>query len=349
MVQTVCAWDVGIKNLAYCVMEKRDDGTFNVDKNKWNKINLMDDENKVKLKCTHITINGKKEKPCTKDAKSYYIKDDIKYGLCTIHKKNYTAVQENINVEEDFASIQYDKKSDKVPCEYLGKEDKLCGTKSLWKHDGKSLCSAHKKTTINNLKKANSVKTDKKQNCMHVNLFILGQKLYSELNKIKEVIMNVDEVIIENQPTFINPTMKTMSALIYGYFVMVLASEKGKYPLHNVKFYAPSNKLKIKTTDDKINIKTDKKSNKSDKELITDKIKTKTKEAGGTAYKLTKDTAVKYCKYLLKDKKEMVDYIDSFTKKDDLSDAFLHGYHYLFGKAASIDSATLKELGFDSI
>jgi hypothetical protein len=259
--KTVIAWDVGIKNLAYCVMKLNTDGTFSVDKAKWNKINLMEEEDKKDFKCTHVATVTKKrkklpdlvtEKVCTKDAKCYYMKDDIKYGLCGTHKNNYTEQLDgkNTDIDDNFVEV---KKSKDVVCQYtIGNDNKSCNKSALWKaNDCTFYCTAHKKTTINNLKKKNKLQADKKQSCMHVNLFILGQSLYSKLNEIKEIILNVDEVIIENQPTFINPTMKTMSALIYGYFVMAITNEKNKYPIKNVRFYAPSNKLKIQTTDDK--------------------------------------------------------------------------------------------------
>ena len=55
---------------------------------------------------------------------------------------------------------------------------------------------------------------------------------------------NEDEVLIENQPTLKNPTMKTISTLLYSYFVMRGITDK-QGTISNVRFICPSNKLKV--------------------------------------------------------------------------------------------------------
>ena len=201
---------------------------------------------------------------------------------------------------------------------------------------------------------------------MHESIFKLTKTLYIELDKIKDSILNVDEVLIENQPSMINPTMKTISALIYGYFVMAMVKSDFKCRLKNVKFYAPSNKLKIKALpvpevkEDIVEekkeeiveeeVKKGKKKKKND-DTVGEKIKTKFKKGEDhKVYKLTKDTGVKYCKHILKNNVELVKYFDTFKKQDDLADAFLHGYHYLFGKNEQLLSdAVMKEIGLENI
>lgn len=48
----------------------------------------------------------------------------------------------------------------------------------------------------------------------------LAVKLFEELPKYDNDFLNVEEIIIENQPVFKNPTMKSIQMLLYSYFVM---------------------------------------------------------------------------------------------------------------------------------
>ena len=47
-------------------------------------------------------------------------------------------------------------------------------------------------------------------------------------------------------------------------------------------------------------------------------------------YIITKTLAIDYTKFLLNDDKENVNKLVSYKKKDDLCDAFLQGYYYLY-------------------
>ena len=69
--------DVGIKNLAFCLLEYKNDITIH----KWNSINICEDEKKV---CREI--KKKDKNPCLKNAKYH------KNGkfFCRIHAKNST-------------------------------------------------------------------------------------------------------------------------------------------------------------------------------------------------------------------------------------------------------------------
>lgn len=102
-------------------------------------------------------------------------------------------------------------------------------------------------------------------------------------------IENIDMVVIENQPSFQNPTCKSISVMVMTYFKM-----KGL----NVKFQNPTSKI--------FNHKFEKKRDK---------------------YKQTKLYAIKLCKELI-DKKDMQEII-LLQKCDDICDAILHGVYWL--------------------
>ena len=73
-----CSWDVGIKNLAFCVINKSDNG-YEIEH--WNLLNLITD-NIEKLKCCCTNKNGK---VCTSNALFSF--DNI--GYCKKHKGSY--------------------------------------------------------------------------------------------------------------------------------------------------------------------------------------------------------------------------------------------------------------------
>jgi hypothetical protein len=129
--------------------------------------------------------------------------------------------------------------------------------------------------------------------------------LYNILD-IKKELLQVDEVLIENQPTFINPTMKTMSAIVYSYFIIRGFIGKTNSTIKEVKFISPSKKLTVCEETDKILEKTDK----------------------SKIYKMTKKLGIKYCKALINSNDKI--YLDEHKKKDDLCDCFLQGFQYLF-------------------
>ena len=50
-IKKILSFDVGIKNLAYCLMEKKTDGTnYDLNIKKWNIINLVEDRDLCKYK-----------------------------------------------------------------------------------------------------------------------------------------------------------------------------------------------------------------------------------------------------------------------------------------------------------
>ena len=126
--------------------------------------------------------------------------------------------------------------------------------------------------------------------------------------------MNVDEVLIENQPSLRNPTMKTISSLLYSYFVMrgIIDKDTTKSKLNLIKFVSPSNKLKIDKDTTNTIIGDDEKKDDNSKKV----------------YKLTKNLGVKYCTALINDEDKKT--LDKYKKKDDMCDSFLQGFQYLF-------------------
>ena len=132
----------------------------------------------------------------------------------------------------------------------------------------------------------------------------------------KNHLLNADVVVIENQPSFKNPRMKSISALLYDYYTIrgIIDKERTNSNIKRVKFMSPSNKIKLASDGETQQIVKLKSSEKASDE--------------SKAYKLTKSLAVKYTQDLLKHLPEWLKHFNSYKKKDDLADAFLQGAYY---------------------
>jgi len=167
----------------------------------------------------------------------------------------------------------------------------------------------------------------KNQNSNYKSINNLSSMLYAKLDKLQSDFLSVDEVLIENQPSLLNPTMKTISALLYSYFTIrgIIDKSITNSNITTVHFISPQNKLKINKTI-------------TDKTLNNSSVDTKRKE-----YILTKDLGKKYCRKLVEKEKKYLDILDSFKKSDDLCDSFLQGFYYLFFKDGNF-SETFQKL-----
>jgi hypothetical protein len=219
----VLSWDVGIKNLAYCIL------SFENDKwiiHEWDIINLSVDENSIKLECWMC-----KKKP------SYQYKTDKEHYICGKHKSLYK--QKDIVFEDEFTNDVTQTKCLNISCKIKPKY-KLNGLDNYY-------CTAHAKAYI---KKKTSeerlVKISKNKSVMKISVKKLLTELFNRLDKLPE-LLQCDKVLIENQPVQMNPTMKTMAIAIYSYFTIrgIVDKSKTKSSIEDVDFACPSNKLKL--------------------------------------------------------------------------------------------------------
>ena len=104
----VVSWDVGIKNLAYCVMEKSENNDIPYKIYNWGIINVIET---FYLKC-----NGK---DCNKKCLYYNIIDGKQVGYCALHKRFV-----NIEIPEPT------KITDKQECQFIGR--KICTKKATF-------------------------------------------------------------------------------------------------------------------------------------------------------------------------------------------------------------------------
>ncbi len=224
----VLSFDVGIVNLAYCIMEKTNNDT-EFDITEWNIINL--DTNKIT--CSYKGTR-KNANICGKNAK-------FAYGTLNLCKKHTLDVVKEY--ENSIARIG----SDNGFCE-IGKCKNIC--EHIFKEDinekEKKVCTIH----LDKLKKPYLPKKIKNQNSNYKSANSLANILFTIFDSEKDIFLNVDKVLIESQPGLINPTMKSIASMIYSYFtIRGIIDNK---TIDEVLFIKPDNKLKISKISDDI-------------------------------------------------------------------------------------------------
>ena len=139
-----------------------------------------------------------------------------------------------------------------------------------------------------------------------ISILTLSKRLFQHLESLGDILLNVDEIIIENQPVLKNPTMKTIQILLYSYFVMNgILKEKVK----NIHFFSASKKLEaFDDVDNKIF---------NTLSHITNQ------------YQINKKLAVLYTNEMIKNDIKWFKFFNTHSKKDDLSDAYLTNCYFI--------------------
>lgn len=297
----ILSFDVGVIHLAYCLLSKKEftkaDGTKYIDWYilDWNNIDLT---NRDEQKCS-----------CGAKAKlSNIVEGQMKYYCKTHAKKIDTTVEP---FEECFKSCE-NKKENK--CEHNIK-DKLCGKNASYyrniDNNNVYYCTTHAKSIYKSTGKTVQLKSFKLKSSKLLVFDDVKYSLMMELEK-RTNLLNANYVVIENQPSFKNPRMKSIASTLYDYYLIrgIIDKEKTKSNITQVKFMSPSNKLKIASDGDT-------------KQLVKAKNTDETK-----AYKLTKSLGIKYCSELIQHLPETLQHFNSHKKKDDLADSFLQGAYF---------------------
>ena len=343
-------WDIGIKNLAYCVLENNELGEVITKENAfvfnkhtytishWQDVSLVTQiESNLAtsgqvshinntLTCCGIKSSPKKnakkpsqqendEKICGK--KAFYAKEEVLEtgdyeGLCKTHfKKLKIARLPELSVKK---------------CWTDG-----CKTKPvqvLKSHIFKGFCKKH----INEMQKAkthtdadfyniNHSKTTSKIDINH-----LGIALFQELTKIKESITEPSIILLENQPVLKNPTMKSMQMFLYSYYLMTMLDTNIDLSVKKLHCYCASKKLdmiKFLPEEEQLRITT-----------FIDTV--------NNPYQKNKKMSIMMVEVLLKNNAKWLDFFKSNPKQDDLADSLLMTLHY-FEKQQLLEKAVPKK------
>lgn len=298
----VLSWDIGIKNLAFCLTEflpnekENEADTLNFEKAhikvlKWDVINIQDTQNNIKTYNCEFTL-PKKGKVCGKKAKHFEFGTWKTY--CGTHIKKIEC--ENTQL------------INKIKCNHILKNNTRCqkGIKFVKENGLEGYCSTHSKNPdISHL--LSPIHKNTKYNLHQVSNNLI--QLLDELNFTPDI----DIILIENQPAFKNPKMKSIQMILYSYFLIRYQIDmKGKLDIH---FMMANNKLKVKLPDSQVEEQYQKQ--------VTQKFKTK--------YQRFKELAKKYCSYYLIHQESLNHWIPEYEKhqkKDDLADTFLMCVYY---------------------
>lgn len=334
----IISWDVGITHLAYCIMEyDKNNSEIPYNIHKWNIINLLTDKTinqTQKMICWGINKTKKKDKDkkyiCQRKPLYYCILDDKTYGFCGIHSKTTynDIVAEYVDKNKSFQQVI---KEIKQKCTYHSeRKNTNCCKNAHWELNGSYYCSVHKKSIENNINNGMKLQKIKKQKTNKVSINLLAENLFKILDNIPE-LLQVKEVLVENQPSFKNPRMKTISSLLYSWFIIrgLLDNKTTNSTIEKVSFISPSNKLKTGLYDDDNDIVESEHENKDIDEFLDNINFEDPEKQERIRYKQTKEQGIIYCYEIIKHDKKHLDFLNNQPKKDDLCDAFLQGVWYL--------------------
>ena len=225
------SFDVGIKNMAYCIFTLDEKG-LNI--NDWNVLNLIEKtETKNKL-CNYIIETKTKKKIESKicEKKGKYIKNNCIY--CETHAKKSGYLMPN----KSYGSTSLKKLK-------VGELVSLAKKHFIYQDkDKNSIDILNKKDVLELLEdffknKMLDTITIKKNNASDVDLITIGISIKNNLDNL-ESLNGLTHVIIENQISPIANRMKTIQGMLSQYFIMRTEN------IENLKidFISSSNKLK---------------------------------------------------------------------------------------------------------
>ena len=293
--EKILSFDVGIIHLAYCLLTKKE-----VEKNvyKWDILDwaIIDLTDREDHKCSL----------CKKSAKLLQTFGGEKY-YCKVHSKSI--ISKPIPFEDFFKTLE---KKQISGCGFMIDNEK-CNKNCMFEKNSETIqyCTPHAKKIYSNLEGEMKLKSIKNTGVKDLDFDDTRLKLVMELEKRKH-LLEANVVVIENQPSFKNPRMKSISGIIYDYYMIrgMVDKEITKSTITKVKFMSPSNKIKLATDGET-------------QQLVKLKSSDESK-----AYKMTKSLAVKYASEMSKHLPEWLAKFNSHKKKDDLADAFLQGAYY---------------------
>ena len=291
--------DVGIKNLAYCILEGSDKNNYKIIQ--WNVINLCGSEHLCNCTLKPKIIKGKKNKVkeliielptivCNKKASFVKIKDTDENYYCQTHAKLSEFLLpnkslKNIKSWKRDALVSY-ALAQGIVFEEGSKKDILI----------KNINDFLKDKVLDNI---SSVSAN------DMTLVQMGITLVKEFDKILD-IEHIDHIVIENQISPIANRMKTLQGMIAQYFIM-----RNKFA---ISFISSANKLKVFSKLD----------NNVDTNISI--------SSGPSNYGERKKEGIKIVKELLEKNDLNNEWLELFLnhkKKDDLADAFLQGAWFL--------------------
>ena len=333
--QRMMSFDVGIKNMAYCIFEIHQE-TNSYEIIDWNILNLMEkDEPNVFCNChalkEKIPKKPKKEKKIVKLENFFVDSSDSLVStpsptnkLCgkiaKYKKENNYYCEKHAKQQTMYIIPKKQISSSQLKKNKIDDLIKLGQSYQCSFNDGENQEKKQtKKNILENLENFFKIKCletlaeTKKHNAGDTDLITLGKNMKHLLNSVKEIEL-VNIVVIENQISPIANRMKTIQGMLAQYFIMKNSEIK-------IDFVSSFNKLKGFSKDD------------GEKEKEKEKNKEKPEEKSEKQkYSQHKKDGVFYTNQMLEKNVHLHRWKNTFNeskKKDDLADCFLQGIWYL--------------------
>ena len=330
--------DIGIKNMAYCILTLENNEINVID---WNVINLIEpvkptvymcsclnvvkSKGKNKGKSTTNTINAP-SKPCNK--KAIYQKNQEYY--CETHAKNHT--EYCIPTKEHTLAFLRKKKVGEITELFTSI---FPGTNPPTKPDMIDAIFAHYTSKLFTV-----LPKPTKKNANDTDLVSIGWAIKREFDNM-EHISGVTHVVIENQISPIATRMKTIQGMLAQYFIM-RSNTLENVENTQIHFVSSSNKLKMCEPNTKPkNIKTTTTETLSTEETTTNaNANTKAKPS----YRKNKQDGIQLCSRYLANNASLTKWsgVLHTTKKDDLADCFLQGIWFMYNQKIITYAENLK-------
>ena len=281
----IISWDVSIKNLANSILMYVENNIIIID------FGIID-----------ITDNCCKFENCKNNdiiklqliIDDIYIKKELIINVCLIHYKyiQNCILEKNINTLIKLFNILNIEKWLLINDNYICSS---CNNKWLIYN----LINRNKYCEIHFLEKFKKYKKDK------CNVEIIKKNLIKQL-MLNDKYINVDQVIIENQPSLKNPKMKSICCCIYDFYLIKKIDVLLKAPWKKLFNWI----IQHYNLDNEYN-------------------KIKNENSKWKKYSLTKKFAIRLCEQLFFENKKLYDMFFKCKKKDDLCDSFLLNLNYI--------------------
>ena len=233
----ILSFDVGMKNLAYCLFKIENKQYTILD---WDIINICSNNKEIKQICQGVKKKGEK---CTKEG--YYFKNDLCF--CKIHtkKQKYLIPTKELKNKEKLKVVDLKKLMIKYNLE--------TNKKMLKKECIKKMNEYLEKKFFN---------TKKKIKTKDVPFFTYGKNMKIHFERLFKNI-KLDLILIENQIGPLALRMKVLQGMIMQHFIerkcenvlSINSSNKLKYFIKKKTTYKERKKEAIKITIDLLNIK----------------------------------------------------------------------------------------------